>query len=114
MPPALGARGLGFECRDRSGPSFEPVGFVRRRLTDKIPPHAPAATAPPAPGTPVRRVMMECTKCGVPDRAEALPDGLCRACRLPDHGAGESLVDLPAERDVRTYVAGLRDLLKAP
>lgn len=91
-----------------------PVGFVRRRLTDKIPPLAPAATAPPAAGTPVRRVMMECTKCGVPGRAEALPDGLCRACRLPGDEAGEAAVELPAERDVRTYVAGLRDLLKAP
>ncbi|MFD9544032.1 MarR family transcriptional regulator [Streptomyces sp. NPDC060022] len=90
-----------------------PVGFVRRRLTDKIPPHAPAA-APPAPGSPVRSVMMECTKCGVPGRAEALPDGLCRACRLPGDEPQEAAVELPDERDVRTYVAGLRDLLKAP
>lgn len=91
-----------------------PVGFVRRRLTDKIPPHVSAAPAPPAPGTPVRRVMMECTKCGVPGRAEALPGGLCRACRQPGQGAPEAPVGLPAERDVRTYVAELRDLLKAP
>ncbi|MET7370632.1 MarR family transcriptional regulator [Streptomyces sp. NPDC005566] len=90
-----------------------PVGFVRRRLTDKIPPHVPTA-APPAPGTPVRSVMMECTKCGVPGRTEALPDGLCRACRLPGDEPREAAVELPAERDVRTYVAGLRDLLKAP
>ncbi|MER7902437.1 MarR family transcriptional regulator [Streptomyces sp. NPDC095614] len=91
-----------------------PVGLVRRRLTDKIPPQAPTAPVPPAPGTPVRRVMMECTKCGVPGRAEALPDGLCRACRQPDEGAPEVPVELPAERDVRTYVAELRGLLKAP
>ncbi|MBP2360698.1 MULTISPECIES: MarR family transcriptional regulator [Streptomyces] len=89
-----------------------PVGFVRRRLTDKIPPHPPAVPQPPAAGAPVRLVMMECTKCGAPGRAEALPDGLCRPCRLP--GDEEPLADLPAERDVRTYVAGLRDLLKAP
>ncbi|MEU1485926.1 MarR family transcriptional regulator [Streptomyces sp. NPDC005752] len=91
-----------------------PVGLVRRRLTDKLPPQVPVAPVPPAPGTPVRRVMMECTKCGVPGRAEALPDGLCRACRQPDEGASEVSVELPAERDVRTYVAELRDLLKAP
>ncbi|WP_250291175.1 MarR family transcriptional regulator [Streptomyces atroolivaceus] len=91
-----------------------PVGLVRRRLRDKIPPQAPTAPVPPAPGTPVRRVMMECTKCGVPGRAGALPDGLCRACRQPDEGAPEAPAELPANRDVRTYVAGLRDLLKAP
>ncbi|MFC4981304.1 MarR family transcriptional regulator [Streptomyces atroolivaceus] len=91
-----------------------PVGLVRRRLTDKIPPQVSVTPVPPAPGTPVRRVMMECTKCGVPGRAEALPDGLCRACRQPDEGAPEVPVELPAERDVRTYVAELRDLLKAP
>ncbi|MET9596057.1 MarR family transcriptional regulator [Streptomyces sp. NPDC006516] len=91
-----------------------PVGFVRRRLTDKIPPQVSATPAPPAPGTPVRRVMMECTKCGVPGRAEALPDGLCRACRQPEEGAPELPAELPADRDVRTYVAELRDLLKAP
>ncbi|WP_406394257.1 MarR family transcriptional regulator [Streptomyces sp. NBC_00887] len=91
-----------------------PVGFVRRRLTDKIPPQVSAAPVLPAPGTPVRRVMMECTKCGVPGRAEALPDGLCRACRQPGQGAPEATAELLAERDVRTYVAELRDLLKAP
>ncbi|MEU9058654.1 MarR family transcriptional regulator [Streptomyces sp. NPDC048430] len=91
-----------------------PVGLVRRRLTDKIPPQVPAAPVPPAPGTPVRRAMMECTKCGVPGRAEALPDGLCRACREPGQGAPEGTAELPAERDVRVYVAELRDLLKAP
>ncbi|MFI2783524.1 MarR family transcriptional regulator [Streptomyces sp. ALB3] len=91
-----------------------PVGFVRSRLKDKIPPQVSAAPVPPAPGTPVRRVMMECTTCGVPGRAEALPDGLCRACRQPGQEAPEASVELPAERDVRTYVAELRDLLKAP
>ncbi|MER5550377.1 MarR family transcriptional regulator [Streptomyces sp. NPDC002793] len=91
-----------------------PVGLVRRRLTDKIPPQVSAAPMPPAPGEPVRRVMMECTKCGVPGRAEALPDGLCRACREPGQGAPEETAELPAERDVRAYVAELRDLLKAP
>ncbi|WP_371606350.1 MarR family transcriptional regulator [Streptomyces sp. NBC_01213] len=91
-----------------------PVGLVRRRLTDKIPPQVSVTPVPPAPGTPVRRVMMECTKCGVPGRAEALPDGLCRTCRQPDEGAPEVPAELPAERDVRTYVAELRDLLKAP
>jgi hypothetical protein len=59
-----------------------PFGFVRRRLRDKLPPRLPAA-APSAPGTPVRRLMVECTECGVPGRPEAFRDGLCGPCRQP-------------------------------
>ncbi|MFE9825477.1 MarR family transcriptional regulator [Streptomyces sp. NPDC005791] len=92
-----------------------PVGFVRRRLTDKLPPHVPAAPALPVPGAPRRRVMLECTKCGTPGRPEALPDGLCRPCRLPgDDAAPEELPARPSEQDVRTFAAGLRDLLRSP
>lgn len=55
--------------------------FARRRLTDKMPPEpVTVPTAPPEPG-PVRRWIQECTACGVPGRPEALPGGLCRACR---------------------------------
>ncbi|WP_406252577.1 MarR family transcriptional regulator [Streptomyces atratus] len=60
-----------------------PFGFVRRRLRDKLPPRLPAAT-PATPGTPVRRLMVECTECGAPGRPEAFRDGLCRPCREPD------------------------------
>ncbi|MET9589498.1 MarR family transcriptional regulator [Streptomyces sp. NPDC006516] len=93
-----------------------PVGFVRRRLTDKIPPHVPAVPSPPPPGTHVHRVMLECTKCGAPGRPEALPDGLCRPCRTPSEGdvAEEAAVGMPGAPDVRALAAGLRDLLKSP
>ncbi|MGP3752709.1 MarR family transcriptional regulator [Streptomyces sp. IBSNAI001] len=92
-----------------------PVGLVRRRLTDKIPPHVPAAPTPPAPDAPVHRVMLECTKCGTPGRPEALPDGLCRPCRAPgEDTAPVPPADRPGEQDVRTLAAGLRDLLKSP
>ncbi|MFB6875144.1 MarR family transcriptional regulator, partial [Streptomyces sp. NPDC056323] len=60
-----------------------PFGFVRRRLRDKLPPRLPAAS-PTASGTPVRRLMVECTECGAPGRPEAFRDGLCRPCREPD------------------------------
>ncbi|WP_370741016.1 MarR family transcriptional regulator [Streptomyces sp. Ncost-T10-10d] len=60
-----------------------PFGFVRRRLRDKLPPRLPAA-APAVPGTPVRRLIIECTECGVPGRPEAFRDGLCRPCRQLD------------------------------
>ncbi|MGW1103358.1 MarR family transcriptional regulator [Streptomyces sp. NPDC002540] len=60
-----------------------PFGFVRRRLHDKIPPRLPAA-APVVPGTPVRRLIVECTECGVPGRPEAFRDGLCGPCRQLD------------------------------
>ncbi|MEV5161790.1 MarR family transcriptional regulator [Streptomyces sp. NPDC053728] len=92
-----------------------PVGLVRRRLNDKMPPRlAAAAPAPPAPDGPVRRTMVECARCGAPGRPEALPDGLCRPCRQPGPEGPDTSVEPPADRDVRTYVAGLRDLLKAP
>ncbi|WP_443074221.1 hypothetical protein [Streptomyces sp. NBC_01460] len=57
---------------------------------------------------------MECTECGAPGRPGALTDGLCRNCRRSGREADPAPEVLPAERDVRTYVAGLRDLLKAP
>ncbi|HEY9329524.1 MAG TPA: MarR family transcriptional regulator [Streptomyces sp.] len=90
-----------------------PVGFVRHRLMDKLPPALPTAPTPPPAGSPVRHVMMECTDCGAPGPAEALPDGLCRSCRQQADPA-EPVPDPPAERDVTALVAGLRDLLKAP
>jgi hypothetical protein len=52
-----------------------PRALVRRRLIDKMPPELPV------PEQRVPRVMPECTDCGVPGRPEALPDGLCLACR---------------------------------
>ncbi|MFD0036280.1 MarR family transcriptional regulator [Streptomyces anulatus] len=94
-----------------------PLGFVRRRLADKIPPRLPAEQAPP--GAPARRVLMECTDCGAPGRPEALPDGLCRPCRAAHHpgsaGSPVSTAEVPADaRDIGAYIANLRDLLKAP
>ncbi|MFI2783097.1 MarR family transcriptional regulator [Streptomyces sp. ALB3] len=92
-----------------------PVGLVRRRLTAKLPPHVPTAPTPPPPDTLVHRVMLECTKCGTPGRPDALPDGLCRPCRQPGEGATPAApVGLPGEQEVRTFVAGLRNLLKSP
>ncbi|MFJ6437060.1 MarR family transcriptional regulator [Streptomyces sp. NPDC091416] len=90
-----------------------PVGFVRRRLLDKLPPAMPSAPTPPPAGTPAPRVMMECTDCGAPGPAAALPDGLCRDCRQQAAPAAPA-PEPPAERDVTALVAGLRDLLKAP
>ncbi|MER5360901.1 MarR family transcriptional regulator [Streptomyces sp. NPDC002785] len=92
-----------------------PVGFLRRRLKDKIPPALPAA--PDVPAGPVRRVMVECAQCGAPGRPDALPDGLCRPCRQAAHGAvlaPDAVTGPAAGREVRAYVSELRDLLKAP
>ncbi|MFF9686007.1 MarR family transcriptional regulator [Streptomyces sp. NPDC014623] len=96
-----------------------PIGLVRRRLTDKVPPHLPATPAPTQgglPGTPVRSVLVECTECGRPGPAEALPDGLCRPCRTTRQSAESSEVAAPAEaeRDVPALVAGLRNLMRTP
>lgn len=91
-----------------------PVGFLRRRLRDKIPPRLPSAPASTA--APAARLMVECTECATPGRPEALPDGLCALCRTQP--APEAVVvsapEPPAERDIHALVGNLRSLLKAP
>ncbi|MFE2626128.1 hypothetical protein ACFXKH_39740 [Streptomyces caelestis] len=61
---------------------------------------------------------MECTECRAPGRPEALPEGLCRPCRtVHTSSTAEEPVDtrdLPDAPDIGTYIAELRDLLKAP
>ncbi|WP_228923007.1 MarR family transcriptional regulator [Streptomyces sp. DH7] len=97
-----------------------PLGFVRRRLTDKIPPRLTTENTQPATPAPTpRRLLMECTDCGRPGQPEALPDGLCRPCRTAHHpGSPETparTAEVPADaRDIGAYIAGLRDLLKTP
>ncbi|MFD9539013.1 MarR family transcriptional regulator [Streptomyces sp. NPDC060022] len=89
-----------------------PVGFVRRRLLDKIPARLPDAA--PAPDTPARRLLVECTECGRPGPAESLPDGLCRPCRTPAPAEREAPAGLPTEREVRSYVDVLRGKHRMP
>lgn len=91
-----------------------PVGFVRRRLLDKIPALLPDAATSPAPDTPARRLLVECTECGRPGPAESLPDGLCRPCRTPAPAKQEAPAGLPTERDVRSYVDVLRGKHRMP
>ncbi|MFD6529358.1 MarR family transcriptional regulator [Streptomyces sp. NPDC060184] len=100
-----------------------PVGLVRRRLTDKMPPRlSPTPTPPPlpapgTPGSPVHRLLVECTDCGRPARAEALPDGLCAPCRTAHQApqpADPGAAPAEIERDVPALVAGLRNLMRTP
>ncbi|MET8716798.1 MarR family transcriptional regulator [Streptomyces sp. NPDC004735] len=96
-----------------------PVGLVRRRLTDKMPPHLPAAPAPTRDlpsGTPVRGLLVECTDCGRPGPAAALPDGLCKPCRTAHRKPESSEGAAPdqVERDVPALVASLRNLMRTP
>ncbi|MEV1079451.1 hypothetical protein AB0I98_14525 [Streptomyces sp. NPDC050211] len=53
-------------------PVHHAAALVRNRLTSKLPP-------PPETRPPLR--VLECAKCGVPGRPEALPGGVCAACR---------------------------------
>ncbi|MEU1087474.1 MarR family transcriptional regulator [Streptomyces sp. NPDC005892] len=100
-----------------------PVGLVRRRLTDKMPPQLPEAPTPPpgpapgVPGAPVRGLLVECTDCGRPGRAEALPDGLCAPCRTAHQAPETTDPDAAPEecvRDVPALVANLRNLMRTP
>lgn len=84
-----------------------PRAFLARRLRDKLPP-APVQVAQRAP-----RLILECTECGVPGRPEALPEGLCRACRPVAVGAGiEGMIPAPGA-DVHRHAAGMRATLIA-
>lgn len=56
-------------------PVHHPAALIRSRLLTKLPPEP----APEAPRTPRR--LLECAECGVPGRPEALPGGVCGACR---------------------------------
>ncbi|MET8843895.1 MarR family transcriptional regulator [Streptomyces rubiginosohelvolus] len=94
-----------------------PPRFVRRRLADKIPPHRPAGPSSPGTSTPApaRRLLMECTDCGRPGLPEALPDGLCRPCRVAHTESQQASSPGPTEiAAVKAHMANLRDLLKAP
>ncbi|MET7366455.1 MarR family transcriptional regulator [Streptomyces sp. NPDC005566] len=88
-----------------------PVGLVRRRLTDKLPPHAAPGPAPSTTVAPKRRLLAECTECGRPGSPEALPDGLCRPCRTTPPEAPAAPI---AVRDVHALVSQLRDLTHLP
>ncbi|WP_069173219.1 hypothetical protein [Streptomyces griseus] len=92
-----------------------PVGFVRRRLTDKLPPHQPGSPARTTASAPVRRLLAECTECGRPGSPEALPDGLCHTCRptTPDCPSAAP-TEPPAVRNVHAVVGQLRDLTRLP
>ncbi|MFJ8847974.1 MarR family transcriptional regulator [Streptomyces cyaneofuscatus] len=90
-----------------------PVGLLRRRLTDKMPPRLPTENTTPDTPAPARRVLMECTDCGRPGRPEALPDGLCRPCRETHSQTSAETPDHPAEGDdIKTHMTNLRDLLR--
>ncbi|MGW5988382.1 MarR family transcriptional regulator [Streptomyces anulatus] len=89
-----------------------PVGLLRRRLTDKIPPRLTTENTQPATPAPARRLLMECTDCGRPGQPEALPDGLCRPCRTAHSEAAENPPHPAAIADVKAHMTNLRDLLK--
>ncbi|MEV7655155.1 MarR family transcriptional regulator, partial [Streptomyces anulatus] len=91
-----------------------PVGLLRRRLTDKMPPWLPGESAQAISPAPARRILVECTDCGRPGKPEALPDGLCRPCHRTHSGsAGGENSPHPAEiADVKAHMSNLRDLLK--
>ncbi|MFF8961693.1 MarR family transcriptional regulator [Streptomyces globisporus] len=90
-----------------------PVGLLRRRLTDKLPPRLPATpNTPTDTPTPTRRLLVECTDCGRPGPPEALPDGLCRPCHTAHSAGGRPSPDPTQLAAVKAHMTNLRDLLK--
>ncbi|WP_032767622.1 hypothetical protein [Streptomyces griseus] len=90
-----------------------PVGLIRRRLIDKLPPRLPATASTPADTpAPTLRLLVECTDCGRPGPPEALPDGLCRPCHTTHTTGGQPSPDPTQIAAVKAHMANLRDLLK--
>ncbi|APS20065.1 hypothetical protein TK78_14655 [Streptomyces sp. Tue 6075] len=90
-----------------------PIGLLRRRLIDKLPPRMPATASTPADApTPTRCLLVECIDCGRPGRPEALPDGLCRPCHQAHTAGGQPSPDPTEIVAVKAHMANLRDLLK--
>lgn len=61
-------------------PVHSPAALLRTRLLTKLPPEPAPAPDPVRP--PLR--MLECGECGTPGPPEALPGGMCSACRGED------------------------------
>ncbi|MFI7239593.1 MarR family transcriptional regulator [Streptomyces cyaneofuscatus] len=91
-----------------------PLGFIRKRLTAKMPPRLPlTGDAPSGTPAPARRILMECTDCGRPGQPEALPDGLCHTCRTTHRPNADQAPIPPAEpADITARMTNLRGLLK--
>ncbi|MDF2271119.1 hypothetical protein P2Q00_37685 [Streptomyces coacervatus] len=81
-------------------PVHHPAALVRTRLTGKLPPEPVRE-----PYRPPLRVL-ECAKCGAPGRPEALPGGICGACRGERAPSGHH-TPLPASA-VHTRAAAIR------
>ncbi|PZT76378.1 MarR family transcriptional regulator [Streptomyces sp. AC1-42W] len=84
-----------------------PVGFVRRRLVDKLPPHLPA---PVTRAAPARHLMIECADCRTPGPPEVFRDGLCGPCLRSTPAPDEPPTP---DRDVQSHVQHLREQLRA-
>lgn len=98
-----------------------PRALVQRRLRDKMPPELPALPERPAPTVRAPRTLLECTDCGVPGRPEALPGGLCRACRNTNEATNPGTAPTPPSRttilpatDVHRRIEELRTVLREP
>ncbi|MFI1188809.1 MarR family transcriptional regulator [Streptomyces californicus] len=92
-----------------------PAGLLHRRLTDKIPPHIPAAAEIRSPGArePIYESQVECTNCRRPGPPEALPGGLCRPCHHAHTHGNDPTTPTPDEvAAVKAHIANLRNLLK--
>ncbi|MFE7839899.1 hypothetical protein ACFU53_28725 [Streptomyces sp. NPDC057474] len=83
-------------------PVHSPAALLRTRLLTKLPPE-PAPT--PTPVRPPLR-MLECGECGTPGPPEALPGGMCSACR-GERAPAHSNAPLPAAA-VHSHAAQIR------
>ena len=85
--------------------------LTRNRLIQKMPPELPWQPEPEAQLPLVRERTMECTDCGRPGRAAALPGRLCADCR-DDASAAKPAHARQLADELHARVAGLRSALR--
>ncbi|MGW0842074.1 hypothetical protein ACWD26_18240 [Streptomyces sp. NPDC002787] len=83
-------------------PVHSPAAILRTRLLSKLPPEP--ERNPEAARPPLR--MLECAECGTPGPPEALPGGMCGACR-GERAPAHANTPLPAAA-VHTHAAEIR------
>ncbi len=90
-----------------------PVGLLRRRLIDKLPPLLPATPSTPADTpAPARRLLVECTDCGHPGPPKPSPTASAAPAAPPTPQAAGAHPTPPRSPLVKAHMANLRDLLK--
>jgi hypothetical protein len=93
-------------------PVHHPAGLLRNRLVSKLPPTPATSCTTRVARSPLR--ILECAKCGVPGRPEALEGGECGPCRgevMPPRRPGTLPPDKVSARAAEARAAAFRPVV---